>query len=87
MAHQLANVLFLTAQRAVRFYLTRLQHCAAQVLFQRNCSEVLRFQGNQCLAEFLQRQVLAFPRTFAGLYFRHWLQYSPPIELNPVTAV
>jgi len=67
MAHQLADVLFLPAQCAVRFHLFRFQNRFAKIVIDRQAVEIGLSQRNQFLAQFLQGDILAFSCAFAGL--------------------
>ena len=66
-AHDLANVLFLPAKRAVRFDFASVEHGIQQLFVESDLPQVGLLQCNQLLAKFLQRQKLAFSGAFAGL--------------------
>jgi len=66
-AHDFANVLFLPAKRAVRFDFMSVEHGFQQLFVESNLPQVGFPQCDQLLAEFLQCQILAFSRAFAGL--------------------
>ena len=66
-SHEFANVLLLSAQRAVRLDLTRIQDGFEQVFIEPDLTQLDFPQGNELLTEFLQREELAFQCAFAGL--------------------
>ena len=66
-AHQLADILFLSPQRAAGFNLLGLEHGLQQLVLEPEVPKFRFPEGDQFLAEFLQSDVLAFPRAFAGL--------------------
>jgi len=66
-AHQLADVLFLPAQCAVCLDLSSFHDGFEQALIKRQTVQFGLFERNEFLAQFLQRQILAFSCAFAGL--------------------
>ena len=60
MAHQLADVLFLPTQCAVRFDLPGLHDCFMKIVIERQTLQIGLFERDKFLAEFLQRDILAF---------------------------
>lgn len=67
MPHQLANVLLLPAQRAVRFDRPGFPYCLQQVFVEIQLLEVRCFETDELFSQFLQCQVFALLRAFAGL--------------------
>ena len=65
-AHQLADVLFLSPQRAAGLDLPRLEHGFQQLVRQPEVPKVRFPESNEFLAEFLQGDVLALPGALAG---------------------
>ncbi len=65
MTHDLADILFLAAQRAVRLDLTGVDDGFEQGLIQPDLSQVRFLQGDKLLAEFLQGKKLTFSGAFA----------------------
>ena len=67
MPHQLAYVLLLPAQRAVRFDRAGFLYGLQQVFVEIQLLEVRFLEADKLLSQFLQRQIFALLRAFAGL--------------------
>ena len=67
MPHQLTYVLLLPAQRAVRFDRAGLLHRLQQIVVELESLEVRFLEADKLLSQFLQRQIFALLRAFAGL--------------------
>ena len=86
-AHQLADVLLLSSQCTMCLDVARFQNGLAEVFVEWQRQQIGFTKRDEFLSEFLQCQVRAFSRAFAGLYIIHRLKYLPRFDRYPGAGV